>query len=289
MFVYNRPAHTKRTLDALSRNALAGESDLTVYSDFARADKDREAVAAVRDVVDGAGGFKSVTVVKRERNYGLADSIVDGVTACVSAHGTCIVLEDDIETSPQFLSYMNAALERYRENEQVMHVAGYMLPILQWGLPEAFFLRQSSCWGWATWERAWKHFSRDAERYVSEFSPEAISRFNLDGAYDYWAQLEANARGELRTWAVFWYASVFQRGGLCLHPRQSLVFNTGFDGSGVNCGAVDVTQTVLSNWLPREFPTGFVENPRAMKRYQRFLRRGPSGPVENVLGWLKGE
>ena len=36
LFVYNRPAHTRQALEALSRNTLAAASDLFVYSDAAR-------------------------------------------------------------------------------------------------------------------------------------------------------------------------------------------------------------------------------------------------------------
>ena len=36
LFVYNRPYHTRRTLEALSRNELATQSDLFIFADGAK-------------------------------------------------------------------------------------------------------------------------------------------------------------------------------------------------------------------------------------------------------------
>lgn len=272
LFAYARPQHLRKTLAALAANDLATQTPLIVYSDAARRETDAEAVMAVRQVLDAATGFASLTVHHRERNYGLADSIAEGVSTTIQTHGRAIVLEDDLVTSPCFLSYMNEALDRYADDERVMHVAGFMLDIDPSGLPESFFLRQSSCWGWATWERAWRHFDRDAERFVREFGPQDIHTFNLDGIYDYWGQLLANRDGKLNTWAVLWYASVFAAEGLCLHPRASLVANIGHDGSGTNCGADDAFAQMVCSMPIGLFPDQRVEHREAMRRYQNALR-----------------
>jgi len=235
VFAYARPDHLRATLDALAANELAERTELVIFSDAPKDDAARDAVRQARAVARAATGFAAVRVVERERNYGLADSIVDGVTALTKSHGRVIVLEDDIVTAPCFLRYMNQALERYADQDRVMHVAAHMFDIDPAGLPEAFFLGHSSCWGWATWKRAWDHFSRDADAFVRAGTPQDVHRFNLDGAYDYWGQLLANRDGRLKTWAVYWYASVYSKGGLCLHPRASLVENIGHDGSGANC------------------------------------------------------
>lgn len=41
---------------------------------------------------------------------------------------------------------------------------------------------------------------------------------------------------KIDTWAIFWYATIFQNQGLCLNPAQTYVDNIGIDGSGVHCG-----------------------------------------------------
>ncbi|HYA42159.1 MAG TPA: glycosyltransferase [Syntrophobacteraceae bacterium] len=273
LFAYNRPDHLRRTVEALAKNDLASETRLIVFSDGNRSEADARAVAEVRKYLAGASSFESVTVHERPRNFGLADSIVDGVTSTMELYERVIVLEDDILTSPVFLSYMNDALERYANEQKVMHITGYMFDIDWKGLPETFFMRQSSCLGWATWKRAWKHFHRNGADYINRFTPVDIHRFNLDGAYDYWSQLLANYQGTMKTWAVFWYACVFSKGGLCLHPRTSLVEHIGNDGSGTNCGSSQVSHrtTPASVGPIRFFPELIEEHPEAISRVQQSL------------------
>lgn len=282
VFTFNRCNHTRQTIESLAANELAAESDLFIYSDGPRGDGDKKSVAAVREYIATIEGFRSITIKERHCNYGLADSIVDGVTEVVNKHGKIIVLEDDMVLSPYFLQYMNAALEFYKSEERVMHIAGYMLPIDITGLPEAFFMRQSSCWGWATWDRAWQYFFRGDDSFDG-FSDEEIHRFNLDGYNDYWVQAVANREGRLKTWAVYWYASVFKRKGLCLHPRTSLVDNIGHDGSGANCGWGNIYGTSLLKERISEFPTDFSENALAMQRFQLALHCGEPGDSQKPL------
>jgi hypothetical protein len=274
VFAYNRPLHVQATLEALAANELAAKTDLIVYADGPRNPEAEPAVQAVRAYLQTLEGFRSVTIRTRGKNWGLADSIVDGVSTVVNDCGRVIVLEDDLLTSPFFLRYMNDALDRYADEARVMHIAGHMLDLAPGGLPEAFFLRQSSCWGWGTWARAWQHFRCDPQKLLQTFSSADIHRFNLDGAYDYWTQVEANAQGSLKTWAVFWYASVFQRRGLCLHPRSSLVRNIGFDGTGTNCGGdgEDGTANFLRETAAvREFPSTLEEHSLGLQRYRGHL------------------
>lgn len=274
LFAYARPDHLRQTVEALAANELASVTEVYLFSDAARSEKDAQIVSEVRQYAKSITGFAAVHLIERQHNFGLADSIIDGVTTLMNRYGRAIVVEDDIVSSPYFLTYMNDALDRYAENERVMHVAAYMPDIPVDGLPETFFMRQSSCWGWASWARAWNYFVRQGQPYISKFSANDIRRFNLDGAYDYWQQLLANEAGKLKTWAVYWYATVFAHGGLCLHPRESLVYNIGFDGSGENCGNSDSVKVCLAQRPVNEFPAEpelFQEHKLAMRRYQKYL------------------
>lgn len=287
LFVYNRPVHARKVLEALAANPEARDTDLIIFSDGPRHDKDVAAVEEVRACVAGARGFRSVFIHKRETNAGLADSIVEGVSSVLDARGRVIVLEDDIVVSRHFLRYMNDALTLYENDEKVMHIAAWLPPIQTRGLPETFFLRHSSCWGWATWARAWKHFTRDSAAFLRSFSAADIRRFNLDGSLDYWSQIVANHEGRLKTWAVFWYASVFSQGGLCLHPHVSCTRNIGFDGSGENCGRAVLRETPLAQVPIAATRVPFVENRLAMERIEAHFRgtavEAPSAPGKRPL------
>jgi hypothetical protein len=236
LFVYNRPEHTRKTVEALSANKLANESALFIYSDAAKNDGAKEQVDAVRSYIRTVSGFKSVTIVEREKNWGLASSIIDGVTNIVNQYGKIIVLEDDIVTSPYFLIYMNNALDYYKDNEKVWHISAWIPQIRSKGLPDAFMWHTMNCWGWGTWADSWKYYEKNTDKLIDEFTNDDIRRFNINGTMDLWEQVLSNKRAEINTWAVYWYAVIFRHNGLCLSPTQSYVKNVGLDASGVHCG-----------------------------------------------------
>ena len=84
LFVYNRPEHTKKTIESLQKNEGASESDLFIYCDGAKNEAAEAKVKEVRQYVHSVTGFKTVTVVEREKNYGLARSVITGVTEIVN-------------------------------------------------------------------------------------------------------------------------------------------------------------------------------------------------------------
>ena len=236
LFVYNRLDHTWRTIEALKKNILAEDSNLIVFSDAPKSEAQTDAVQEVRKYISEIDGFKTVTIIERESNLGLARSIIDGVTTIVSKYGRIIVLEDDMVTSPYFLTYMNEALEKYADDERVVSIHGYVYPVGQ-PLPEAFFLPGADCWGWATWSRGWSYFNSDGKFLLDELKRrKLISAFDYNGAYPFSKMLEGQIKGTNDSWAVRWYVSAFLAGKLTLYPGRSLVHNIGNDDSGTHCG-----------------------------------------------------
>lgn len=288
LFVYARADHTQRTLTALSANPEAKDTDLIIYADAARHEKDVTAVQAVRDLISNVIGFKSVTLHLREQNVGLAQNIIEGVTQVSQQYGRVIVLEDDIVTSPAFLGFMNAALDKYQTEPKVWHISGWNYPMRsEQSLPETFFWRTMNCWGWATWADRWQHFKKEPAKLVDNWSAAEIERFNLDGAYDFWSQVTANHQGKLNTWAIFWYATIFAHKGLCLNPTRSFVANIGHDGSGENCGTKDVYKTTLATGFNKQWPTKLIENSTAVELIQYFYRSLKPSLLRRILSKIK--
>lgn len=272
LFVYARPQHTQQTLAALSANSLASQSDLIIFSDEALDEAHRDAVADVRTLCRQATGFRSVEIILRNENYGLARNIIEGLTEISHRYDQFIVLEDDIVTSPGFLTFMNQALQMYANEPGVWHISGWNYPISPIGLPESFLWRTMNCWGWATWSNRWQHFSKNPTALINNWDANMIRAFNLDNSYAFWDQVIANQEGKLNTWAVFWYATLFQRKGLCLNPTRSLVHNIGFDASGEHCTTSDPFSSVLANEIDLEGQP-IQENPQALLRIQQFLQQ----------------
>ena len=237
LFVYNRPWHTKQTLDALAKNELAKESVLYIYADGAKAnatEEDLQKIKEVREVISTFKGCKEIHIIVREKNWGLADNVIDGVTKIVNQYEKIIVLEDDIVVSSYFLEFMNKGLDLYENNDKVYGISGYLFfPNSQ--LPSTFFLPIGSSWGWATWKRAWDAFESNAEKLLQKIQDESLEKqFNF-GSYPYLEMLQNQVNGIVNSWAIRFQASIFIRKGYFLYPNQSIVKNIGMDNSGTHC------------------------------------------------------
>ena len=272
LFVYNRPAHTRRTVECLAGNQGAGETPLYIFSDGPKTADQAPQVAEVRAYLQQIAGFKHVDIVEREENLGLARSIIGGVTELCAKYGKVIVVEDDLETAPFFLTYMNDALHFYQDNPRVMHISGCRYPADPFGADDTFFLHVPLCWGWATWQRAWVHFRKDLE-VMSNFDSAMIRRFDFDNSYNYWRQLEHNKTGKLDTWFVFWYATLFLLDGLALFPARSLVRNIGIDGSGENSRNSSVYDVSLSTTPIRVEEISCEESKAGFEAHRRYFRK----------------
>lgn len=271
LFVYNRPQHTERTIKFLQQNLLAQDSRLYIFSDGARTPADKEKVNEVRDFVKTVEGFKSVKVIESKTNKGLANSVIEGVTQLNQNYGQVIVFEDDLISSPHTLTYFNEALNRYRDEEKVMHIGAYMYPLKEQNLPESFFYRAASSWGWATWQRAWQHFNPNIDVLLSQFDQKKINEFSIEGSMNFWKQMKEFKRGKNNSWAIRWYASVFLKGGLTLNPSQSLVNNIGHDGTGVHSGINDIYNVIINPKPIAQFPAEIKENEVAYQAIKSFL------------------
>ena len=243
LFVYNRPYHTRRTLEALSRNELAIESDLFIFADGAKENATSEQLHQIeetRKVIKEKQWCKNVEIIESTKNKGLANSIIDGVTKIVNQYGKIIVLEDDLLTGKYFLNYMNDALDKYENEDRVISIHGFMYEHSE-NLQETFFIKGADCWGWATWKRGWDLFNPDGNELLKRIKKQKLGKqFDLDGVYDYVKMLKNQIKGKNDSWAIRWHASAFLADKLTLYPSKSLVVNFGFDGSGTHCSELQM-------------------------------------------------
>lgn len=235
IFAYRRPDHLRNTLDSLIRCEGFEHSLVIVYCDGPRNSAERDSVMATRELARSMLGDQAEYHFS-EVNLGLSRSVIAGVSDAVDRFGRAIVVEDDLELSPSFLTFMNHALDRYIHNERVFQVSGYMFDVPELNSSRsALFLPFTVSWGWATWKRAWDQFDPLASGWEAlRTDKELRQRFGLDGTYDYATMLIRQMTGLRDSWAVRWYWTVFKANGLVLFPPVSLVSNTGFDGSGTH-------------------------------------------------------
>lgn len=274
VFAFKRPSHLTRALESLASNPEFQESPLYIFCDGARRDSERADVDMVRQVARACAHPRK-TVVEQPQNLGLARSIISGVSDLCARYGRAIVIEDDLTLSPLFLRYTNDALERYRDDERVMQVAGHIYPRRIRSSNDAVMLPMTTTLGWATWKRAWDHFDGSMSGRAKLAADQSLrSRFDLDGAYPYWEMLENQVRGQVDSWGIRWYLSAFMRDGLAVFPTQTLVAHE-FDGTGTHVTVPQMRRQVLRTTPVIRWPAADVDE-QAFAEMKQFLRRDRS-------------
>lgn len=272
IFTYNRPEHTRQTVEALQRNLYASESDLIIYSDAPKDERAKEGVDETRKYIKTISGFKSLRIVEREMNMGLANSLIDGITAVVTEYGNIIVVEDDLISSPYFLQFMNEGLEKYKDNDRVASIHGYVNPVKDI-LPENFFLSYASSWGWATWSRAWKIFEADGVKLMKNLEERNLKKhIDLNNSYYFVKMLTNYIQGKNSSWAIRWYISIVLNDKLCLYPGRSLIAQNGCDGSGTHSTDDDWFDVELSDSPIKLIDIPVEESLIARKIYEKFYK-----------------
>lgn len=256
VFVYNRPDCARRTLEALRKCSLAGDSELFIYSDAPKDDKNVKLVREVRNIIHAVDGFKRINITERDKNMGLSVSIITGVTEIVNRYGKVIVVEDDLVVNSGFLIYMNEALWKYEDKKQVMSVTAYSFANkFANKLSDTYFLPISSSWAWGTWKDRWSQFDADAEGWQELKSDKALrKKFNFCKPTGYYSMmLKQMEEKSIDSWAIRWYWTIFKQNGLILYPRNTMVNNEGYENNGVHCNGINDAYDIWNEDAKPEF------------------------------------
>jgi hypothetical protein len=291
IFAYNRPEHLNITLSALEHCRRLEECQVFIYCDGLKRAGDAENIEQTRKVAQTWGRDHRAKVILREENLGLRTSIITGVTEACDKFGRVIVLEDDIVVSPAFVSFMLEALDRYENEPRVYQAAGYLFSDENISKEDAFLIPVSNSWGWATWKRAWKTCNFNLNIIPEPFKSRNLRKeFDLGGAFHFSLLLENEINHFISTWAVLFYYHVFINKGLVVYPTHTLVYNNGFDSSGINSGDFNINPIAITDLkdlgaggnfvFPKDIsvnPDTFGKHRASMKKsYQKLYRKHPT-------------
>lgn len=255
LFVYRRPEHTKKTVDALKLNQLAAESSLFIFSDGNKNETDKNAVDEVRDYISKISGFKEINISIRDKNLGLAESVISGVTEIINKFGKAIILEDDIVTSPYFLKFMNEALDFYEDDKRIYSISGYNFPVkIPKSYPyQVYISSRASSWGWATWKDRWRSVDWNPEKSFNVYDRKELRNIMDRAGKDLAPMLLKSIEGKISSWAVKWAFTHLKNDSYCLYPIKSLVKNIGADATGTNFDKVTNKYYVRIDESMKEF------------------------------------
>jgi hypothetical protein len=236
LFVYSRLAETKQLIESLQKNILATNSELFIFSDGAKNEHSIQEVNNVREYIHTIQGFSNVTIFESETNKGLATSIISGVTQIVSKYGKVIVLEDDLILAPNFLCFMNQALEFYEDKKRVLNISGYSFSLKypsSYQYDVAFSLRAAS-WGWAIWKDRWEQIDWEVKDYNSlKWNIFKIIMFSRGGS-DLFQMLYRQMNGKIDSWAIRFDYHHYKHKLLDVFPTVSKVEYNGFNSEATH-------------------------------------------------------
>lgn len=285
---YTRLNHLIQSIDALKANTLAQQSEIYIFSDGPRPG-DEAKVQELRDYLKTVNGFKKVHLRLQPVNNMLENN-ANAHIHLATTHGKSIFLEDDIVTSPHFLEFINNGLERYESNKKVMSIGGYCHPIsLPKNYPYDVFFSPIFCpWGVGTWRDRFELVDKVKNAWNGKKDPKLASDIKYIGKdllrrYKSLCKENIKAADLLAKYDFVFTAAMVQHQMFTVLPRQSLIENIGFDGSGVHCNVKDTrfARTVDASFRPVKFSDNATLNPVISR--QLYLLSSFSNPPQSAI------
>lgn len=271
LLLFNRPQHTSAVL---TRLRAVRPSRVFVHCDGPRngVSGEAEKVSAVRAEVAKIDWPCEVKTLYRTENAGLRVGVSRALDWFFGEVERGIVLEDDCLPDLSFFPFCKEMLDRYAEEEQVMHIGGSnVAERFAKKLPTSYFFSQFTfVWGWASWRRAWEKMSLqldglddfEKENYLQNLMPDPMAQtYLLD-------KFRVTRAGKNNSWAYAWFYSVLKNKGLCIVPSLNLVQNTGIgDAEATHTKRADKQAAVRASSLrfPLLHPTA-LERPLGLDR-----------------------
>ena len=272
LFTYCRLSETKQTVYALQNNFLATESDLIVFSDGGKDEPSWSKVRILREYLHTIRGFKSIQIIESNTNKGLASSVINGITKVLDEYERIIVIEDDLLTAPNFLDYMNQALEFYENSDSIISISGfsYSSDFLKKLNYDVTFGYRPSSWGWATWRNRWSKIDWEIKDY-SKFKRNIYQRIKFNrGGSDLSYMLSKQMNNKINSWAIRFCYNAYKLNMLDVIPVYSLVQNIGFGEDAENCDVVfENNQIDLTGKRKFEFDMQTTINKPVWKTYSK--------------------
>ena len=232
LMLFNRPDLTERVFAEIAR---ARPEKLLVIADGPRPERSGEAekCLAARAVIDRVDWKCDVLTNYSDTNLGCGHRPASGLRWVFEQVEEAIILEDDCVPHPTFFRFCEELLEKYRDDERVMHISG-----------DNYFLRESkvpfsysfSCyclsWGWATWRRAFQYYDPEIRLWpMLRDTSWLLDNLGDRSAASYWKMIYDRAYASIdnvNTWDFQWLFATWAHRGLSILPNTNLVSNIGF-------------------------------------------------------------
>jgi len=227
---FNRPDTTRIVFNEILKVRPA---QLYIAQDGPRKNKpgETEKCRQVREIFKHVNPDCAVKTLFRENNLGCKEAASSAITWFFENVSEGIILEDDCLPHPDFFRFCREMLERYRDNEKIMHISGDNFNFGEKaGNSSYYFSKFVYIWGWATWHRAWRHYDLDMKtwpEFVKQNRMSEISKYRR--LRERWTEtLQNTYLGKTNAWDYQLMCAIWNQNGLCINPNVNLVANIGF-------------------------------------------------------------
>jgi len=267
--IFNRPDLTKATFECIRQ---ARPPRLYIAADGPREGRDGEDALCqkAREAATQVDWPCEVKKLFRKRNLGCGRAVSSAITWFFQCEPEGVIIEDDLAIHPDFFPFCDEMLERYRENENVMHICGNNF---HFGLPRGsasyFFSCFNHIWGWASWARVWQKYDSNMTGLYSRMPGILAELFRSPTTVKTWMNIFSRTKaGEIDTWDYQLTYSIWMHKGLTVYPNVNLICNTGFSAEATHTKNIDSiyahmpTEAIMENNGLRH-PTEIQRNAKA--------------------------
>lgn len=292
LILFRRPEPTARVFERIRE---ARPAKLFLIADGPRPGNadDETGCERARAVVERVDWPCEVVRDFADTNLGLKRRIPSGLDRVFDEVESAIVLEDDCLPHPSFFPYCDELLERYREDERVVHISGSQLLTDPPSRASYHFSRYTHIWGWATWRRAWSLFDVSLTDWHAASRAERRQRlrrlFENADERRHWRFVWDHSH-EVDNWDGQWSYVPLSRDLLAVSPNRNLVSNIGFGDDATNAtadplGIADRPAEGIS--FPLEHPAEMRRDAAADAQASEFFRRPVHLQNELVAGLFR--
>jgi hypothetical protein len=291
IIIFNRPEVTAKVAEAIAK---AKPPLVFVFADGPRTDRPGEAekCAATRAAIDRIDWPCDVLKNYSDVNLGCGRGVTSGIDWVFHQTDRAMIFEDDCLPDPSFFPFCDELLERYRDDERIMQIAGCNLQCgHRRGAHSYFFSRFNTCWGWATWRRAWNHMDLSMKKWSAyRHTSWVLDRVGDAAAARYLSQKFEDAYragGRIDYFDYPWMFATWVQNGLCIVPNVNLVSNIGFGDHATH------TKWSESRWanLARTGMPFPLQHPPSIMRHQEaddfFVRQVVRGDIPKTDGVIR--
>ncbi|GAB3932157.1 nucleotide-diphospho-sugar transferase [Mucilaginibacter myungsuensis] len=224
----------------------------------------------------------------RNDNYGCGKGVSGAITWFFENVERGIILEDDCVANESFFKFCEDLLEKYDDDERVMHISGNNFQLSEVSEHSYYFSYACQIWGWATWRRAWLKYDFSLKEYTSSWDYNGFLTDKFERKY--WdKQFKKVQKGRIDTWDYQWIFTCWKNNGLTVMPKFNLVKNTGFSSNGTHTNSSHFIENLKTYPLTiTSHPAEFERNLKADRWHAEILSFRDMGPVSRLIRFFDG-